>query len=498
MRRLAAASAILATLLTAGAAVAAPPPPTLSVGPHSPNVVSSDSERATAALEYLLAAQSADGSIDASLGETADFVIGAAAAGYDPATLTGCAATTATTAGALDFLAAASDAAAGDPAKTGKAILAVVAAGGDPAGFHGRDLIARLQATYRAGTGKFGDGSTFGQAFGILAYHAAGIAVPAAARTELAMLQDSDGSWSYGAAPVAAGQGDTNSASIALIALDRAGDHSADTAGFAYLKTQQLADGGFPYQNASTWGPPASDPDSDSIVLEALVAAGLDPTGADWTAPSGDVLTHLRSTQGADGGFVYPGTGESAFTTSQVPAALMRKPYGAALHFTAGRTVSTTACAPAATPSPTPTATPTTTPTIPPTTTPTPAPTRTPTPKPTARPTVRPTVRPTAAPSVAPAAIAATSATPMPTPTATANPTATATPVETDLVAGAIGTPGPGGTSATDANSTGSGDSGSGGSGLPAPLIYGLAVALGVALVLGAGWFFILNPRSRP
>ena len=108
------------------------------------------------------------------------------------------------------------------------------------------------------------------------------------------------------------------------MALAAAGDHSADAAALTYLHAQQLPDGGFAYQNSSPWGPPVSDPDSDAIVLQALVAAGEDPESSSWLVGSSSVLTHLRSTQGTDGGFAYPGTGESAFTTSQVPAALMR------------------------------------------------------------------------------------------------------------------------------------------------------------------------------
>ena len=101
MRRLIVASAILATFLITPFGLAAATP--------APSTSPTDSERATAALGYLLAAQGADGSIDASIGETADFVIGAAAAGYDPATLHGCSAGT----GALDYLAAATDGASG-------------------------------------------------------------------------------------------------------------------------------------------------------------------------------------------------------------------------------------------------------------------------------------------------------------------------------------------------------------------------------------------------
>jgi len=345
MRRLVAAGAILAALLTmplglAAANPTATPAPIPTAGPPFPSTAS-DSARAAAALSYLLAAQSPDGSIDKSLGETADYVIGAADAGYDPATLTGC---TAGGTGALAFLATASDAATTDAAKTGKTILAVVAAGLDPAAFSGRNLVARLAALYHADTGAYGDGSTFAQAFAILAVDASGGAVPPAATARLAALQDGDGSWSYGKAPVAAGSGDTNSTAMALMALDAAGVRSADGTGFAYLATQQLADGGFPYQNSTTYGTPASDPDSDSVVLQALVAAGQNPTSGAWSEGSANVLTSLRASQIVDGGFFFPGSGESGFTTSQVPAALVGLPYGAETKPKPGMAVPPTAC----------------------------------------------------------------------------------------------------------------------------------------------------------
>ena len=346
MRRLVAASAILAALLTMpnGAAAADPTPtpaPIPTAGPPFPSTAT-DSARATAALSYLLAVQFPDGSIDESLGETADYVIGAADAGYDPATLTGC---TAGGTGALAFLATASDAATTDAAKTGKTILAVVASGLDPAAFSGRNLLARLAALYHADTGAYGDGSTFPQAFAILAVDASGGTVPPAATARLAALQGGDGSWSYGNTPVAAGGGDTNSTAMALMALDAAGVHSADSAGFAYLATQQLADGGFPYQNSTTYGTPASDPDSDSVVLQALVAAGQDPTSGGWSKGSANVLTSMRAGQIIDGGFFFPGSGESAFTTSQVPAALAGVPYGAKAKLRTGMALPPTACA---------------------------------------------------------------------------------------------------------------------------------------------------------
>jgi len=388
MRRLVVASAILATLLTmplslasaASPATATSSPTSTPTAPPTPGPTypstATDPDRATAALAYLLAAQLPDGSIDKSLGETADFIIGAAAAGYDPATLTGCSGG----ASALAFLATASDAAAGDAAKTGKAALAVIAAGQNPAGFSGRNLVARLGALYHAATGKYGDGSTFGQSFAILAVDASGGVVPAGATVELAALQGPDGSWSYGADRATAGAGDTNSTAIALMALDATGVHAADAAGLAYFKTQQLGDGGFPYQNSTTNGIPASDPDSGALVAQAIIAAGQDPASASWSRGSGNALTSVRAAQGADGGFVFPGSPESAFTTSQVAAALARKPYAALVFPTDGRRVPGTRCpgyvpvaspTPTASPSPSPSSTPS--PTVAPVASPTPA-----------------------------------------------------------------------------------------------------------------------------
>jgi hypothetical protein len=335
MRRLVVASAILAVATTLPLALGVAPAQAAAAG--TPN----DSSRATAALDYLLAAQAPNGSIDASIGETADFIIGAADAGYDPATLTGCGGA----ASALDYLATASDAAASDAAKTGKAILAVIAAGASPSSFAGRDLFARLNALYHPATGAYGDGSTFAQSFAILAMAASGRYVAQAAVAELKGLQDPDGSWSYGTAPVAAGSGDSNSTAIALMALDAAGDHSLDAAALKYLATQQMPDGGFAYQNPSPYGPAASDPDSDSIVIQALLAAGEDPEGAGWTIHSKNALTHLRDAQEADGGYSYPGSGETAMTTAQVPAALTLHSYGGVATFTVGAALPATRCA---------------------------------------------------------------------------------------------------------------------------------------------------------
>jgi hypothetical protein len=472
MRRLVVASAILATLLTTPLGLAAAI--TSSGAP-------TDSQRATAALEYLLAAQRSDGSIDGQLGETADLVIGAAAAGYDPAILRGCGGGT----GALSFLATASDGAAADAAATGKAILAVVAAGGDPSDFAGRNLASRLGSLYHSGTGAYGNGSTFSQSFAVLASVAFGGSAPAAATSVLANLQGSDGSWSYGSARPKPGDGDTNSTAVALMALDAAGDHSADKTGLAYLLTQQLSDGGFPYQNSSVYGPPASDPDSDAVVLQALLAAGQDPAAAGWSKGSHDVLTQLRSSQGADGGFAYPGSAENAFTTREVPAALMRVPYAGPLHFTAGRSVPTVGCA-RPTPSPSRSAAARATPTA----RRTPKPTRRPTARPATKPTPGPTVTPTAMPTDRPTdgMVLPTESTASISPAATpsAGPTMAGTPASSPSVRVAGVTSMPAGR-ALDRS----------GSSVPPALLYGVAALIALIAVLGGGWIFVTRPGRR-
>lgn len=352
MRRFAAASAILATLLVFPVAQVAATSAITTPPSHAANAAPTDTDRATSALEYMLAAQGSDGSLDGSIGETADFVIGAADAGYDPSTLTGCSGTTS----ALDYIATASDSATTNAGGTAKAILAVVGAGLDPTNFQGRNLISRLTALYDSGAGLYGAGDNWSQSLAILALLSSGQSVPSAAADYLTTVQDADGSWEYTGGPGNAGDGDSNSTALVLEALHAAGITSADSATFTYLTSQQVASGGFAFSTA--YGS-SSDPDSDSYVIQGLVAAGENPTDSAWSQGSNNALTDLRSMQATDGGFVDPTYGESVFTTSEVPAGLMRMPYGAVTHFAAGAAVPTTSCPAAPAPTPTPTPTPT-------------------------------------------------------------------------------------------------------------------------------------------
>jgi hypothetical protein len=110
---------------------------------------------------------------------------------------------------------------------------------------------------------------------------------------------------------------------MAVMALNGAHDHSRDALALTWLATQQVPDGGFAYQ--ALWGP-TSDPDSDAMVLQALMSSLQDPASPAWTKIGKTVVTDLVSLQAPSGG--YAGfSGVDAFTTAQVPLALERVPY---------------------------------------------------------------------------------------------------------------------------------------------------------------------------
>jgi prenyltransferase beta subunit len=317
--------------------------------------LSAQGAAAVSALKYLARSQHADGSIDGTAGETEDTILGTAAAGYDPATLVA-----ASGASAYDFLAAVAAASAAtahanphavDAGKVAKLMLAIQAGGRNPASFAGHDLVAVLNGSYAPATGDYGDGATFTQSLAILALHSTTAAIPGIARSHLVSLQNVDGSWNFGSA--AGPQGDTNSTSIALMALAALGDHSHDASALSYLHGQQNNDGGFPYQSPSPFGT-ASDPDSDALVLEAMIATFQSPGAASWTQGGHTVTANLLSLQdSANGGFIFPGNpGADAFTTSEVPAGLERVPLGAVARFTPGLALLPAAPAPPPPPPP--------------------------------------------------------------------------------------------------------------------------------------------------
>jgi prenyltransferase beta subunit len=260
----------------------------------------------TAALDYLKTQQNADGgfgsgfSPDSTVGSTADVVLAIVAVGGDPALFDQDGNTP------MTYLAAnaASATTSGDLAKL---ILAAIAAGENPRQLGGLDSVAKLEATIGA-DGKIGtETDTFvGHTLAILALQSAQRPIPAAAIAYTKNAQQDDGSWAWdGSAGTA---GDTNSTAFAAQALLAAGEPAGSnpvTQALAYYKGIQNEDGGWPYQNPSEYGT-ATDANSTAVTIQAILAAGQDPAGADWTAEEGNTaIAALETLQNASGAFAW-------------------------------------------------------------------------------------------------------------------------------------------------------------------------------------------------
>ena len=144
----------------------------------------------------------------------------------------------------------------------------------------------------------------------------------------LLSLQDPSGGWS------ADGVDNTNSTAMAMMALASVGVYGADAAAFAFLHTQQdLATDGFYFETAGPYPSTASDPDSDALVIQGLVAAGQNPGSPVWTINGRNALTDILTFQDLEPGpdlrgFSYElGVAPDPFTTSEVPPGLLESPF---------------------------------------------------------------------------------------------------------------------------------------------------------------------------
>ncbi len=218
----------------------------------------------------------------------------------------------------------------GDPGRIGYLLLLADAAQVDPTDFGGIDLPAELLDTLGAREpGLFGDGDptydgVFRQSLAITGLSAANVATPASAVAWLADQQcdaanpAADGGWqayrSDLAQPCDAPDADnytgpdTNATALALQALESIAPFAGTDAALDFLATNQGADGGFPYVSGGS-----VDPNSTALVIQAIVAAGEDPTTGRWAQSSPDPVTSLLSWQvGCDaaeadrGGFASP------------------------------------------------------------------------------------------------------------------------------------------------------------------------------------------------
>jgi hypothetical protein len=286
-------------------------------------------------LDYLGTQQLADGSLQGTASETEDYILGAAAFGRNPNTLIA-----ASGKSAYGFLAADISDATTNANRAGLLVQALAAGHRNPRNFGGKNILRLLEGPggtaggfYDPATGSFGnsDDAVFTQAnaiLGLVAAHDPVYPVRPKAVAFLAALQATTGpaagGWEY------EGTADTNTTSIALMALAAVHDHKADAAALAFLHTQQdPASGGFAFTTLGPFGSSASDPDSDALVIQGLVAAHQNPGSATWTNGSGNALTDIVTFQDpATGGFAFiRATAPDPFTTSEVPPGLLERPF---------------------------------------------------------------------------------------------------------------------------------------------------------------------------
>jgi len=255
-----------------------------------------DAARALAgATRWLIAQQRSDGGFAGFSGEsdpgiTVDAVLALAAAGIDPATVHQEGGRS-----AIAYL----ESVVSDYGKTtggaAKLTLAAVAAGRNPRAFGGVDLVARIEQAYDPQTGLY-DTQLFSNAYALLALAAVGASVPPAAIDAVLSRQASDGSWAWDGS-TDPGAGDSNTTALvvqALAALGRTDDPAIGRA-LDYLRRVQAADGSFAYQPAE---PLVGDANSTALALQALLAVGADPQSPTWRSAL-DALARFANPSGA-------------------------------------------------------------------------------------------------------------------------------------------------------------------------------------------------------
>jgi len=175
---------------------------------------------------------------------------------------------------------------------------------------------------YDPDTGKF-DAEPGFHIWGMLGTASLSETVPAQSVSYLKSTIQSDGGWEWNT-----GFGsDSNTTALAVQALISGGDTPAITeviSGMNFLKDSQNTDGGFFYSDL--WGSTDSDTNSTAYAVQAILAAGEDPTSSRWVISSTNPISYLLSMQLPDGSFEWkPGEGSSLLSTQQAIPALMHK-----------------------------------------------------------------------------------------------------------------------------------------------------------------------------
>ncbi len=242
--------------------------------------------RVNRAYAHMINSQGSDGGWE-NPGQTLDVILALHAAGWDPASVAS------EGVSPINYLQnQLNDYIENGPDAVGKSIIGLVAARQDPRNFNGLNLVEKLMDSYDPETGVFGTaGNTWHQALAILGLKSAGETIPEDVVEQLLDLQEANGGWEY-----AEGTGEwPDNTALAIQALIAAGipsNHAAIQKALDFIATTQLETGG--------WG----DASTTAYVLMGFTALDLDP--ASWIIDAGKgPLQALISYQKDSGAFVY-------------------------------------------------------------------------------------------------------------------------------------------------------------------------------------------------
>jgi hypothetical protein len=204
-------------------------------------------------------------------------------------------------------------------------ILSMVAAQTDPKSItkDGADIVAKLESFYD-GT-QFGDiGSVNDDCWAVMALISAGVyKTDSKIQSTLSFIETNQNPTDHGWSWAVGQKSDVDSTAAAIMALISAGEPASSTyvtGGLSYIRTTQTDTGGFD----SGWGRSA---ETDSWAIQAIVAAGQDPTSGDWTKNGKTPIDDLLTFQDSGGGFKDWSNSPSVWTTSYAIPALLGRPY---------------------------------------------------------------------------------------------------------------------------------------------------------------------------
>lgn len=246
-------------------------------------------------LDYIASQQQNDGSFAGfGVGSSIDAILAIAAAGSDPQSFVKGGKTP------LDYLSTKAAEYATSASATGKLIVGVVAAGGNPQQFANLNLISKLQSYYNASKKQYGS-SVYDHAWAMLAFKAAGYSVDSSLADTLRSMQVDGGGWGFMPNDASA---DADSTGLALQALASAATQSdcgvSDSAmlnGQKLIRSLQNSDGAVGGYGGS------SSASSTGLSLQALAAYQNPVRSLGWWSSNHNPLDALLAMQSDQGGF---------------------------------------------------------------------------------------------------------------------------------------------------------------------------------------------------